>query len=270
MYLSALFIKFMKTTAKSNESFIGMKASQYGSPGIYHFNQLIHLPVHHPFSLANTIDCCIGDTAIWIKHYKEAKEKCIPIQFELLHTFPQEEKDIYLSCCVFHISGNRFVYVAQDVTHRKNLENTLQTSKEQLEDTVRARTRQLEEALQVKSRYLYRYLISIYLYLYIYFYLYIYIYIYGIIIIPNGLTITRFLAIMSHEMRTPLSGVMGHLTLLSDTSLTPEQQDMVIILVPISTLLLLRYFCFLFSFSYSPLSSIRFILLRFAESNCWW
>ena len=35
----------------------------------------------------------------------------------------------------------------------------------------------------------------------------------------------RFLAVMSHEMRTPLNGLIGTLELLNDTPLSPEQQN---------------------------------------------
>ncbi len=56
----------------------------------------------------------------------------------------------------------------------------------ELDELVRKRTMQLEEAMQVKN---------------------------------------RFIATMSHEMRTPLSGVMGALSLLSDTPLSAEQRD---------------------------------------------
>jgi signal transduction histidine kinase len=35
----------------------------------------------------------------------------------------------------------------------------------------------------------------------------------------------QFLATMSHEMRTPMNGVLGMLSLLLDTDLDPEQQE---------------------------------------------
>lgn len=37
----------------------------------------------------------------------------------------------------------------------------------------------------------------------------------------------RFIAVMSHEMRTPLNGLLGSLTLLTDSRLTPEQEELV-------------------------------------------
>ena len=37
----------------------------------------------------------------------------------------------------------------------------------------------------------------------------------------------RFIAVMSHEMRTPLNGLLGSLTLLADGTLTPDQRDLV-------------------------------------------
>jgi signal transduction histidine kinase len=103
-------------------------------------------------------------------------------------------------------SGNKFFFESQDISEVKIKEIELQHAKETLEEQVQARTKQLEEALQVKS---------------------------------------RFLAIMSHgkssffqllydsnrtvrhlEIRTPLSGVMGMISLLVDTKLTQEQMDM--------------------------------------------
>ena len=102
--------------------------------------------------------------------------------------------------CVNHLREDTFIFVFQDITPVKTLENELKEGKLQLEKTVQSRTRQLQEALEVKS---------------------------------------RFLAIMSHEIRTPLSGILGsvlldfvvdlllgNLTLLAETALNPDQQEM--------------------------------------------
>ena len=68
------------------------------------------------------------------------------------------------------------------------MDSELAEYKTELELKIQERTRELQEALQIKS---------------------------------------RFLAVMSHEMRTPLSGVLGTMSLLEDTSLTADQKDLV-------------------------------------------
>jgi signal transduction histidine kinase len=81
----------------------------------------------------------------------------------------------YSYCCVNHLREDTYIFVIQDITPIKTLENELKEGKLQLEKTVLSRTRQLQEALEVKS---------------------------------------RFLAIMSHEIRTPLSGILGNVTVI--------------------------------------------------------
>ena len=87
---------------------------------------------------------------------------------------------------VKHLRNNEYIFLLDDITQLKKLQEELEQSKSHLEDIVNARTIQLQLALEIKS---------------------------------------RFLAVMSHEIRTPLSGILGSLSLLSDTTLNNEQQD---------------------------------------------
>jgi len=91
------------------------------------------------------------------------------------------------SCIAFHDRGNRYHFLAVDITENRKLTNELKEHQEHLENLVKARTIELEEALQVKG---------------------------------------RFLAIMSHEMRTPLTGLTGALHLLAETKLDEEQREL--------------------------------------------
>jgi hypothetical protein len=47
-----------------------------------------------------------------------------------------------------------FIFMAKDLTDKKNLELALTLKQKKLEEAVKARTGQLEEALQCKSRFL--------------------------------------------------------------------------------------------------------------------
>jgi signal transduction histidine kinase len=82
---------------------------------------------------------------------------------------------------------NKFVWIVEDITQLKRLEQELRSSAEKLEQTVQARTKQLQEAIEVKS---------------------------------------RFLAIMSHEIRTPLNGIICGMNLLAESKLSAEQSDL--------------------------------------------
>ncbi len=87
--------------------------------------------------------------------YRESERSKKPIIFETWHPDPSSPKDlVWFWCCTVHLSGNRFAYLAQDITAHKKLEQTLTKNKEELESTVLARTKQLQDALQVKSRFL--------------------------------------------------------------------------------------------------------------------
>eukprot|EP01114_Cavostelium_apophysatum_P013141 TRINITY_DN3119_c0_g1_i1.p1 TRINITY_DN3119_c0_g1~~TRINITY_DN3119_c0_g1_i1.p1 ORF type:complete len:920 (+),score=244.20 TRINITY_DN3119_c0_g1_i1:120-2879(+) len=121
---------------------------------------------------------------LFAKHATVSEETGEPQCFEL---YCHESRKLY-SCCISHFSGDRFSYVIQDISYRKQLELELESHKQDLEEKIRSRTIQLEEAIEVKQ---------------------------------------RFLATMSHEIRTPLSGVLGSLSLLSESALTAEQQSMV-------------------------------------------
>jgi len=91
------------------------------------------------------------------------------------------------SCVTSNVGNNRFLLSCVNITELKNLTEELKVHKDHLEKLVEDRTFELQEALQVKG---------------------------------------RFLAIMSHEMRTPLTGLIGALHLLSETKLNEEQREL--------------------------------------------
>jgi len=92
------------------------------------------------------------------------------------------------NCIGVQVANNLYCFLATDITQLKRVSEELGKHEEELAVLVKARTAQLEEALQVKG---------------------------------------RFLATMSHEMRTPLTGISGALDLLSMTKLTQEQSELV-------------------------------------------
>jgi len=91
------------------------------------------------------------------------------------------------TCIGLHFGNNRYHYLCLNITEEKKINDGLMKHKEYLENLVKARTTELMEALQVKG---------------------------------------RFLAIMSHEMRTPLTGLTGALHLLAETKLNEEQREL--------------------------------------------
>ena len=70
-----------------------------------------------------------------------------------------------------------------------------------LENLVKARTKQLEDALEVKSRFL--------------------------AIVSHGLNFLRNFSKSFLEMRTPLSGILGMLTLLTESTIDSQHKEMV-------------------------------------------
>jgi len=79
-----------------------------------------------------------------------------------------------------------FISVVQDISARKMLEQSLVRANERLESRVRTRTAELTKANKVKG---------------------------------------EFLATVSHEIRTPINGVIGMSSLLMDTKLNDEQRE---------------------------------------------
>ena len=55
---------------------------------------------------------------------------------------------------VNHLKDDLFIYLMEDVTHMKLLEEQLKESKSHLESEVLSRTKQLQEALEIKSKFL--------------------------------------------------------------------------------------------------------------------
>jgi len=117
----------------------------------------------------------------WVVKLKESKILQCPVNFEFTTL-----RGVF-SCSGFHVSGNRFCFLSNNITELKRLTAELEAHKSDLQKEVKARTLELEEALQVKG---------------------------------------RFLAVMSHEMRTPLTGLTTALSLLSESSLTSDQQEL--------------------------------------------
>jgi len=104
------------------------------------------------------------------------------------HSFEIASQKIgVFSAIAVNISDNRYCFLCINITELKQVTDELKKHKGDLEQLVKARTIQLEEALEVKG---------------------------------------RFLAIMSHEMRTPLTGLSTAITLLSESTLTPDQQEL--------------------------------------------
>eukprot|EP01116_Phalansterium_solitarium_P011082 TRINITY_DN2668_c0_g3_i2.p1 TRINITY_DN2668_c0_g3~~TRINITY_DN2668_c0_g3_i2.p1 ORF type:complete len:1127 (-),score=362.14 TRINITY_DN2668_c0_g3_i2:197-3577(-) len=86
---------------------------------------------------------------------------------------------------------HRFALWLEDITSRRSYQRSLRKSRNELAQSVKARTEavsELEDALQVKN---------------------------------------RFLAVMSHEIKTPLTGILGCLGLLSKVDVHPDVVDLV-------------------------------------------
>ena len=97
---------------------------------------------------------------------------------------------------IFDTEGNPLYLVglSQDITTRKRNEHELAQYRENLEQMVEERTQKLKAAISRAEE-------------------------------ANRLK-SEFLATMSHEIRSPMSGVLGMAELLLDTSLTVEQRDL--------------------------------------------
>lgn len=102
---------------------------------------------------------------------------------------------------IFSVPETNSLYIYLfDITHRKNLEEELKIINKELEKRVVERTKELESA-KVKAE--------------------------GLAERAEEASRAKaaFLAVMSHEMRTPLNGVLGMTGLLLDTNLTEEQRE---------------------------------------------
>jgi len=127
------------------------------------------------------------DLQKWRSHYIQARDTHQPVEWDWESDGSMGKIEFFKVTSV-HLSGDVFLFLANHLTQFKNLDSELAEYKTELENKILERTRELQEALQIKS---------------------------------------RFLAVMSHEMRTPLSGVLGTMSLLEDTTLTSEQKDLV-------------------------------------------
>lgn len=114
--------------------------------------------------------------------------ECTPGKSVIFEFQPQHDSEQGFRCLLFHISSNCFAFILDSLSVRIQLESILEQHKRDLETQIHKYTKELDEALQVKS---------------------------------------RFLAMMSHEMRTPLSGVLATLSLIRDTPLDAEQKELV-------------------------------------------
>lgn len=88
-----------------------------------------------------------------------------------------------------------YVGVKEDITERRRLETELLRHKEHLESLVESRTLELSHALEAAQ--------------------------------AANRAKSDFLATMSHEIRTPMNGVLGLADVLGNTSLNPDQADIV-------------------------------------------
>jgi len=121
----------------------------------------------------------------WIQQFNQARESKQAILFRDKYENAELGHFQHLHSCSVHVDGDVYAYMLQDVTENYRLEEELKKYQTELEEKIKERTRQLQEALHVKS---------------------------------------RFLATMSHEMRTPLSGSMGAMALLEETPLNEDQK----------------------------------------------
>jgi len=128
----------------------------------------------------------IGFDPVDVKRWLEKMRESEVAKKAVSFEFATENFGVF-SCIGLHISGDRFCFLSIDISEIKRLTSELKKHQEDLEDTVKARTAQLEEAVEVKG---------------------------------------RFLAVMSHEMRTPLTGLTAALGLLSESPLMEEQQEL--------------------------------------------
>jgi PAS domain S-box-containing protein len=90
---------------------------------------------------------------------------------------------------------SQYLSIRTDITQRKAYEQTLQNNLVQLEALVQSKTAALQEAVAVAN--------------------------------AANLAKSEFLAHMSHEVRTPMNGVIGMVDVLQRTELNPDQQRMV-------------------------------------------
>lgn len=85
---------------------------------------------------------------LWIEKYREAEREGRPTDF-LTAPFGT----VYTNWAV-NRGRNSFIFICQDITDLKNMEEDLRQQKNMLEDTVKERTKELEQALRVKSEFL--------------------------------------------------------------------------------------------------------------------
>jgi len=127
----------------------------------------------------------------WIYQFKKSRQIGDAVEFEIENPICHLTPDYSfrnISVCIISLRKNAFSYFAVDITKRVDLETELRRNKELLEEIVKSRTNELQMAMKTKS---------------------------------------RFLATMSHEMRTPLNGILGSLSVLSSSEMIDKQHETV-------------------------------------------